>query len=134
MRNTSSVANPYPAVCPYLFYEDGPTALRFLVEAFGFRVRHEPNPKTFGHAEIEIGDGGVVMLGTPGDVGTRGRWGGVHTYVDDVDAHCERARQAGATIVSEPTNMPYGDRSYETRDTEGNSWWFAQQLTTPSPA
>ncbi|MDP9333025.1 MAG: VOC family protein [Actinomycetota bacterium] len=123
--------NDYPPVCPYLFYEDGFAALRFLVEAFGFRVRHEPDSATFGHAEVEIGDGGVVMLGTPGRVEARGTWGGVHVYVADVDEHCRRARAAGATIVSEPTDMPYGDRSYETRDTEGNTWWFAQQLHRP---
>ena len=116
-------------MCPYFYYEDGPAALRFLVDAFGCRVRHTPDPDTFGHAEVEFGEGGVVMLGTPGRVGDRGTWGGVHVYVDDVDAHCERARRSGAVIVSEPQDMPYGDRSYETRDTEGNAWWFAQVLS-----
>jgi uncharacterized glyoxalase superfamily protein PhnB len=120
----------YPPVCPYLFYKDGPAALKFLVDAFGFRVRHEPDPTTFGHAEVEIGDGGVVMLGNPPDATSASGWGGIHVYVADVDAHCSRARAAGAAIVSEPEDRPYGDRIYETRDTEDHVWWFAQSLAS----
>jgi len=119
----------YPPVCPYLYFKDGPAALGFLVDAFGFRVRHEPDPASFGHAEVEIGNGGVVMLGNPPNAEASEGWGGIHVYVDDVDAHCERARKAGATIVSEPQDRPYGDRIYETRDTEGHVWWFAQPIS-----
>jgi hypothetical protein len=39
-------------------------------------------------------------------------------YVDDVEGHCQRARNAGAKIVREPETHDYGeeywsDRSYE---------------------
>jgi uncharacterized glyoxalase superfamily protein PhnB len=30
--------------------------------------------------------------------------------IDDVDAHCERARDAGAEIVREPNDTDYGSR------------------------
>ena len=53
---------------------------------------------------------------------------GFVVLVDDVDAHCERARSHGAHIESEPTNMPYGQREYGTRDLEGHRWWFATPL------
>ena len=49
-------------------------------------------------------------------------------YVDDVDAHCERARAAGAEIVGEPADQPYGDRRYEAHDPEGQAWFFAQRV------
>ena len=54
-------------------------------------------------------------------------------YVDDVDAHCERARKAGAKIVQEPETHDYGDdywsdRSYECIDLEGHHWWFMQRM------
>ena len=53
--------------------------------------------------------------------------------MDDADAHCERARAAGAAITTEPATQDYGedywsDRSYETRDLEGHYWWFVQRL------
>ncbi len=54
-------------------------------------------------------------------------------YVDDADAHCERARAAGAEITVEPATQDYGegywvDRSYGALDPEGHHWWFLQRL------
>ncbi len=54
-------------------------------------------------------------------------------YVDDVDAHCARARAAGAKVVDEPAVHDYGeaywaDRSYGVLDPEGHLWWFTQRL------
>ena len=54
-------------------------------------------------------------------------------FVDDVEAHCRRARQAGARIVSEPKTTDYGadywtDRGYEAEDPEGHHRWFYQRL------
>ena len=51
----------------------------------------------------------------------------VHVYVDDVDAHFERARAAGAEIVQEPADQEYGDRRYDAKDPEGHFWSFATQ-------
>jgi len=45
--------------------------------------------------------------------------------VDDVDAHYERARKAGAAIDSPPSEQPYGQREYAARDPEGARWYFA---------
>ena len=54
-------------------------------------------------------------------------------YVDDVDAHCARARAAGAKLVTELATTDYGpgywlDRGYEVEDPEGHRWWFIQRL------
>ena len=54
-------------------------------------------------------------------------------YVDDVDAHCEQARAAGAHVVAEPELHDYGaeywaDRCYGAIDPEGHLWWFAQRI------
>ena len=54
--------------------------------------------------------------------------GGLVVRVDDVDAHYEHARAAGARIDSEPTDQPYGQREYGARDLEGYRWWFATAL------
>ena len=50
---------------------------------------------------------------------------GVHMTVADVDAHCERARAAGATILREPKTEPYG-RLYNAADLEGHRWMFME--------
>ena len=53
---------------------------------------------------------------------------GVHVYVDDVDAHFRQAKAAGATILEEPTDQPYGDRRYTAEDPEGHRWAFATHI------
>jgi uncharacterized glyoxalase superfamily protein PhnB len=84
------------------------------------------------HAEVRLGDD-VVMLGTPGADYRSPKTAGhstaaVHVYVDDVDAHFEHAKAAGAEIVMEPTNQQYGDRRYDAKDLEGHFWSFATPL------
>jgi PhnB protein len=137
------VQNPppgYPRVSPYLYYEDAAAAIEWLTAAFGFRERMRM-PGEDGrvmHAELEL-DGGVVMLATPprpefkSPKAIGATLSSVYTYVDDVDAHFERARAAGAEIVQEPATMPYGDRHYGARDPEGHEWWFGQHVEDVSP-
>jgi uncharacterized glyoxalase superfamily protein PhnB len=50
---------------------------------------------------------------------------GLVVQVDDVDAHYQSARAAGAHIDSEPVDQPYGQREYGARDLERHRWWFA---------
>jgi uncharacterized glyoxalase superfamily protein PhnB len=129
-----------------LFYDDAAKAIDWLCEAFGFTVRLkvEGAQGRIEHSELEFG-GGLVMVAT---LGGRGRtWpqsppavGGGNTqslfvYVDDVDAHCERARARGAVIVQEPATTDYGedywvDRTYCCRDPGGHHWFFGQRLKT----
>jgi len=117
------------AVIPYLSYSNGKGALDFLAKAFGFEVRGVmPGPgQSVMHAELGLGDS-VVYLGTPDGYdpkqATKHRNAAVLVYVDDVDAHCARAREAGATITSEPADMFYGDRVYNATDLEGQMWFF----------
>jgi len=49
----------------------------------------------------------------------------VYMYVTDADAHCKRARGAGAEILAEPTDTFWGDRIYCAVDPEGQFWCFA---------
>jgi PhnB protein len=129
----------FPRVTPYLLYHDVDTALDFLVGAFGFeeRVRMPgPDGKTT-HAEAAIGSG-MVMMGNPGpDYRNPSERGGatqlVYVYVEDVDAHYEKAKAAGAKILREPADQFYGDRTYGVEDPEGHHWSFSQHVKDVSP-
>jgi MerR family transcriptional regulator, thiopeptide resistance regulator len=118
---------------PILTYEDIPAAHDFLVDAFGFEaggVSRNADDQPI-HGEVRSGDAPIWLhrvtaehrLQSPlsSDVANAG----LFVYVDDVDAHFERARAAGALIDSEPTDQPYGQREYGARDIEGHRWWFA---------
>jgi uncharacterized glyoxalase superfamily protein PhnB len=127
----------YPALCPYLFYEDTAAAMKFLEQAFGFRERlvTKNDDGTLSHVEMERGDA-VVMMGTPPDYTNPKRLGGItvgiYVHVDDVDAVYQRARDAGAQLEGEPADQPYGVRSFGAIDPEGHQWWFSQPLSTIS--
>lgn len=127
-------------ITPYLLYEDVAGALDWLGRAFGFKetLRFTNEAGDVNHAEAWLGDG-AIYLGDPGeDYRNPKRLGqetvGLYVLVDDVDAHYERAKAAGAEIVEEPTDQEYGDRRYTARDPEGHHWFFAQQLRQPDAA
>jgi Uncharacterized protein conserved in bacteria len=44
--------------------------------------------------------------------------------VQDVDAHHDRAKAAGAEIVTPLTDQSYGSREYAVRDFAGHLWGF----------
>ena len=120
-------------ISPYLFYEDGAAAMDWLIRVFGFDedMRMTDDDGRVNHGQVKLGDS-IVMLGEPGSgyqsPKTRGGGtAGIHVYVEDVEAHHERAKAEGATIKMEPTNQEYGDRRYDTEDLEGHSWYFAQR-------
>ncbi len=126
-------------VTPYLLYEDGAAAMEFLTRAFGFEeVLRSYSPEgRMWHGELRIGDGNVYVGEPGGDYRNPKRLGavtvGVHVYLADVDAHCERAKAAGAEVKGEPEDRPYGDRAYEAVDPEGHRWWFATRVREVAP-
>jgi uncharacterized glyoxalase superfamily protein PhnB len=132
-------------IIPMLAYEDGPGALDWLSRAFGFseRARMLDDEGRLAHGEMEL-DGGVIMLATPtpdyqspkrhrATCAAAQAWStvpwvvdGALVYVDDVDAHYERAQAAGATILSEPEDSGHG-RIYRAEDVEGHRWMFSDR-------
>jgi uncharacterized glyoxalase superfamily protein PhnB len=127
----------FPRVTPYLYYEDVAASFDWLVKAFGFteKFRMPGDDGVLRHAELRVGHDGVVMMGNPGPDYTRppSRHSMLYIYVDDVDAHFARARDAGAKITEEPTDVFYGDRRYTALDPEGQEWCFATHVRDVSP-
>jgi uncharacterized glyoxalase superfamily protein PhnB len=135
----------YPAVIPMIAYEDGPTAMDWLSTAFGFkeRTRMVTPEGRLSHGEMEAGEG-LIMLATPSPdyQGPRkhregceqaAKWSsvpyiidGVLVYVRDVPEHFERARQAGARILSEIDGEENAKR-YRVEDLEGHRWMFMER-------
>jgi uncharacterized glyoxalase superfamily protein PhnB len=48
-------------------------------------------------------------------------------YVEDIEAHRERARAADATMLSSIEPGPDGTRLYRVEDVEGHRWMFMQR-------
>lgn len=133
-----------PAISPALVYRDPKAALKFLEDAFGFEpfMIIKDGEGNILHSEMRVGDDGLIMVGQEWDARTRapGALGGANTttthvhLTEDIDAHCERARKAGATILMEPEEQFYGDRTYRALDHEGHVWTFGQTVRNVAPA
>jgi PhnB protein len=121
---------------PMLVYRDAPAAIEFLRAAFGFeeRFRMDLPDGSVGHVEVGLGDA-VVMLASAWPAGgvvsplqLPAVHAQIHVFVDDVDAHFERAYAGGATIAAGPADQDHGTRSYRAIDPEGHRWIFACPL------
>ncbi len=124
----------YPRISPYLNYENAGAMLEWLARAFGMLERDSrrgPEGQVI-HAEMSLEDG-VVMIGCPGRDFRNPKHVGhstqsLYIYIEDLDAHCARARDAGAEIIEEPADHPYGYRRYGACDPEGHRWYFATRI------
>ena len=119
----------YATVVPWRTYDDAHGAIAFLESAFGAErhVFETADDGSVAHAELRFGNG-IVMVGSakPDLPATRGAGApgeGIYVVVDDIDAHFERARDAGAEIVSELRDLGYS-REYSASDPEDNRWHF----------
>jgi uncharacterized glyoxalase superfamily protein PhnB len=119
-----------------VFYRDPRAALAWLEAAFGFELtmllEAEGNivhsQMTFGESLIMVGSEWSEDHKSPSSIGGKTTQT-VHVQIDtDVDAHCDRARQAGAVIDAPPETQFYGDRTYRCRDPEGHIWTIAQTV------
>lgn len=129
--NVKAIPDGYHSLTPYMGIDKAGEAIEFYKKAFGATqvMRLDMPDRRVGHAELRIGDSSL-MLGTPCDqMALRNPDEhtsiGLHLYVEDVDAQFQRAVDAGATVVSEPKDQFYGDRSASVKDPFGHLWFLA---------
>jgi uncharacterized glyoxalase superfamily protein PhnB len=129
--------NP-PIIYPAMSYHDPRAAIEFLTNAFGFQelMVSPDNNGGIAHAELNLGPA-IIMLGSarpeigwvsPRDLPAVAQT--LYVAIDDPDAHCERAKAAGAEITREPYDTDYGSREYGAKDPEGHHWSFGTYRPT----
>jgi uncharacterized glyoxalase superfamily protein PhnB len=120
---------------PAMRFHDANRALAWLRDAFGFEeaVCYRDESGVVVHAEIRY-RGALFFFGQqresdypvrpPDD--TTPATGSVYVAVarEDINAHYERARAAGARIIREIADTEYGSREYSAYDCEGHPWSF----------
>lgn len=126
---------PPGPVIPVLVYPDVRGAVAFLETAFGFRERVRIGEDH--RSQLVFPHGGGLIVGDVRHDRRPPRAGdtthSVMVRVDDVRAHCERARAHGASILLEPTDFEYGERQYECRAPWHHRWTFSQTLRDIAP-
>lgn len=133
---TANRSMPPGAIIPELAYADVRVAAAWLCRAFGFRERLR-----IGDHRIQLVHGGGSVVVTDG--AARRPAGGaalaadpshsVMVRVDDARAHFERARAAGAHLLAEPVDHPFGERQYSAVDPGGHRWVFSQSIADVDP-
>jgi len=116
---------PAVSVIPELPYSNVREAAAWLCRAFGFRERLQIGDH---RAQLVYEDGAVIVI--------EGEAGPSHLLVrvEDADAHRAQAEAAGATILGEPTDWPYGERQYTAADLGGHRWTFSESIADVDPA
>ena len=105
MRSNRSV--PPCVVIPVLIYLDPGAAADWLSKAFGF---------TIAEGNVIPNNSHIIQV-----------------RIEDAKGHCERARQNGAIILTEPQDQPYGERQYTAEDFYGHRWDFTETITDVAP-
>jgi uncharacterized glyoxalase superfamily protein PhnB len=133
MKNRSV---PTDTVLPHLVYRDVPRAGEWLSRVFGFTERYRYGDPVSG-IQMHLGNAIIVLTGprdgtespTTLGFGTQS----LTVFVDDVDLHYARSRQAGAVIWEELHETIYGERQYGTKDLDHHRWLFSQHVRDVSP-
>jgi catechol 2,3-dioxygenase-like lactoylglutathione lyase family enzyme len=117
----------------FVLVDDPDRALRFYHDALGLELRQDVAQEGFRWLTVGApSQPGVAIVltnylnGSPADADAlsalvaKGALNGVHFSTDDLDAAYEKVRAAGAEVVEEPTQQPWGTRDFAVRDPSGN--------------
>ena len=125
----------------YLRVKGADKAIEYYKAAFGvtekFRLT-EPSGR-IGHVELLFGDATIMLseeypeLGFLGPQSIGATTVSIHLHVDDCDAVLKRAVELGATLVREPSDHFYGERSGTVRDPFGHEWMIGHNIEDVSP-
>jgi catechol 2,3-dioxygenase-like lactoylglutathione lyase family enzyme len=117
----------------FVLVHDPEQALGFYRDALGLELRNDVAKGDFRWITLGAAsqpDVAIVITnylnGSPADqdalagLVAKGALNGVHFHAEDLDATFEQVRAAGAEIVEEPTEQPWGARDFAVRDPSGN--------------
>jgi PhnB protein len=123
----------YGSITPYLVVVGADKLVKFLEQAFGgVCIERVPGPTgALAHAEVKIGDS-IVMLGEASER-AKAFPATIYHYVPNIDEAHRRAVASGATVLTEPTDQFYGDRSGAVIDPCGNFWYLATHVEDVTP-
>jgi PhnB protein len=123
----------YHSVTPYLNVDGAEKCVEFMKRVFGaeelFRMPGGA-PGKIGHCEVRINDSTIMV--SDAEMNPH-QPAALMVYVPDVDASFERAKSAGATVISPPADMFWGDRYARVTDAVGNRWGIATHIEDVPP-
>jgi uncharacterized glyoxalase superfamily protein PhnB len=134
MKNRSL---PVETVLPHVDCQSVPEAIAWLSRVFGFREHYRyGEPGNESGAQVFAGRACIMLKQARGNTlpaelgfGTQS----LTIFIDDIEAHYEHAKAAGATIVEEPQETVYGEFQYAALDLNGHHWQFSHHAKDLAP-
>ncbi len=117
----------------FVIVHDPEAALSFYRDTLGLELRNDVTREDFRWITVGASDQpevGIVLTnylnGSPADTDAlaalvaKGALNGVHFHSDDLEESFAKLSEAGAEVVQEPTEQPWGTRDFAVRDPSGN--------------
>ena len=141
MSAVKPIPEGFHTVTPVLAVEGGVEALKFYERAFGAEVRLKlVMGGKLMHSELLIGNSIVCVNDSFPEFGSVAPSAdepvpvALMIYTEDCDALYNRAVQAGATAVNQPSDTFHGDRAGSLRDPYGHRWMIVTHIEDMSEA
>jgi len=129
---------PVDTVLPHVVYSNVGEAIAWLTKTLGFTEHYRyGSPDAPSGAQIYLGKAHIMLRSARSRDASPAKLGGatqsLTVFVDDVDAHFEKAKSEGARIAEDLQETCYGERQYGVEDFEGHFWLFSQHARDLSP-
>ena len=128
---------PTNILLAHLAYPDVSAAASWLCKTFGFCEHFRYGDPVSG-AQLYLGNAFIMVHGSkphssgPAQLGKSTQ--SLTVFVEDVDAHYQHTKSAGARMVEELHVTGYGERQYGVEDFAGHHWLFSRHARDVNPA
>jgi uncharacterized glyoxalase superfamily protein PhnB len=133
LTNRSVPAN---IVLPHIVYQNLADAIAWLNKTFGFAEHYRYGEPVSG-AQLHLADAWLMVrqarpgCASPAQLGYATQ--SLTVFVEDVEAHFQRTKTAGAKIVEDLHVTEYGELQYGVEDLDGHHWLFSRHARDVSP-
>jgi len=123
------IPSGFHTVTPYFLVKDADLFVDFLVHGLGGSelFRHLRTDGKIANAQVRLGTSTLMVSEASARLAPMSA--SYYLYVSDAHESMKQALAHGGTLVTQVTDMPYGDRQGGVRDPHGNIWWVSQRLS-----
>src|SRR6266581_6313445 len=130
---------PTDTLLAHIVYPDVAEAIASLTKTFGFTEHYRyGDPSAPSGAQMFLGQAWIMLRSArPGSASPAQLGYGTQSltvFLEDVDAHFQKAKSAGAKIVEDLHETEYGERQYGAEGLAGHHWLFSRHARDISPA
>jgi len=127
---------PPDTVLPHVMYRNLPEAIAWLTRTFGFTECYRYGNPLSG-AQMQIGAVWIMLKQAKPDEKSPSQLGygtqSLTIFLEDVDAHFQKTKAAGAKLLEDLHETVYGELQYAAEDLDGHHWLFSRHARDVNP-